>query len=80
MDADQFRDALNDLKISQRRFAAIWGTTPVSVSRWLLGLYPFPGWVEPAIMSMRASNWWLNTTGRRLRRKSSRDASAINGG
>jgi hypothetical protein len=55
---DHFRDALREFGISQRRFAAIWGTTSVSVSRWLIGVYPFPGWVAPAIASMHASDWW----------------------
>jgi hypothetical protein len=60
MNAAEFREALDELGVSQRRFAAIWGTTPVSVSRWLFGVYPFPGWVEPAVAAMRAADWWRN--------------------
>lgn len=58
MNIDQFSAALRELGISPSRFAAIWGAAPALVSRWLIGAAPFPGWVAPAIASMRAAGWW----------------------
>ena len=40
-----FAAALDDLHLTQARFARLTGVHPTTVSRWATGGLPIPGWV-----------------------------------
>lgn len=49
MDAKQFRDALDELGVSQRRFARMINMDITTVHRWSLGKASIPGIAETCV-------------------------------
>ena len=56
MTGPELRAALDDLKISQRAFAARFGLLEGSVSRWMHQKRAVPSWVPPAIDLLRCAD------------------------
>lgn len=51
MEGQDFREALADLRMSQRAFSAKSKMAVSSVNRWVKGSQPIPGWV-PWLLDM----------------------------
>jgi len=52
---DALQATLNRLRVKQKHFDELCGVTPETVSRWIHGQLPMPGWMHLALAGLEAT-------------------------